>query len=301
MFDAYTESMIIIAFINSILALSLYLPSSAGQYSLAQGAFMGIGAYMSALFTSRFGLPFSIGLLFGGAIAAAVGVLCAFPALRIKGLYLLLLTIGFNEIVRVFFLNFNYTGGAEGFTGILPKTNIYNVSIALLILLWFFHRLKRSRIGRAMEAVRENETAAEALGVNLTYIKIVVYGWGAFIAAIAGGFYSHIALYIHSENFGVQKSLEILIFLVVGGTESCWGAIFGAIILTIIPEWIRILKEWRHVFYGIVIIILMIARPQGIIDKDLIEKLKYAVRYRFLKLGSSFIQKVTGYLALMKI
>jgi branched-chain amino acid transport system permease protein len=281
MFDAYTESVIILAIINSILALSLYLPSSAGQYSLAQGAFMGIGAYASAVFTAKFGLPFAAGLVLGGGIAAGVGILCAFPALKIKGMYLLLLTIGFNEIVRVFFLNFKYTGGTEGFIDIPLKTNIYNTLIAMLVLIFFFNRLGRSRIGRAMEAVRENEIAAETVGINLTYIKTLSYGMGAFIAGIAGGFYSHIALYIHSDNFGVIKSLEILIFLVVGGMNTYIGAIFGAIMLSLIPEWIRIFSAWRYVFYGGLIIIILIVRPQGIIDKDLIQKLKHNIRYLF--------------------
>lgn len=269
MIDAYTESILIFAGINIIMALSFYLPFSAGLLSLAQAGFMGIGAYTSAVLTTKFGVSFWPALLAGSVLATLLGILVGFPALRIKGIYLLLMTLGFSEIVRVFFLNFQYTGGASGLGGILPYTNLKNIYLVVALLGLFFHRLTNSRIGRAFEAVKEDEGAAEVMGVNLTHAKLLAFGTGAFIAGMGGSFYAHYALYIDSTNFGVLRSIEILIYVLVGGMETFWGSLFGGFILTFLPEWLRVIQEYRIIIYGGLLILMMIVRPKGILVKEM--------------------------------
>ena len=272
--SGYQESVLIFMGINIIMALSLYLPFSAGQISLAQAGFMAIGAYTSALLTKGYGVPFYPALALGGLMAAASGVLVGFPALRIKGIYLLLLTLAFGEVVRVFFLNFTPTGGASGMGGMELETNLFNLYGFIAILIFFFHRLGSSRMGRAFESMREDEVAAEATGVNIIQAKLIAFGVGAFIAGVGGGLYSHYTMYIDSEYFGFLLAVEFFVFVVFGGAQVYWGPIIGAVILSLIPETFRFLKDYRMIFFGGVIVVMMIARPQGLIDKKLLHSLK---------------------------
>src|SRR3954452_1149306 len=171
MLDPYIESILIFTGINIVLALSLYLPISAGLLSLGQGGFMAIGAYASAYLTTELHWPFAVALLSGGLAAGAVGFLVGVPSLRIKGVYLVILTMGFGEIVRVFFLNFEPTGAASGLGGISGHTTLPLLGAIVFLLLAGFWQLRRSRIGRAIAAVREDELAAEITGINLTRVK----------------------------------------------------------------------------------------------------------------------------------
>lgn len=268
--SGYIESILIFNGIHIIMALSLYLPFSAGQISLAQAGFMAIGAYASSMLTVNFGFPFYIALFLGGLLSAMTGVLVGFPALRIKGIYLLLLTLAFGEMVRVFFLNFELTGGASGMGGMDLKTNLFNVYTIVALLILFFHRLSGSRMGRAFESMREDEVAAEVTGINVVKAKLIAFGVGAFIAGLGGGLYAHYVMYIDSPKFGFLLAVEFFVFVVFGGMEIFWGSIVGATLLTLIPEVVRFLKDWRMIFYGLVIVVLMIVRPQGLIDKKLV-------------------------------
>jgi branched-chain amino acid transport system permease protein len=268
--SGYIESILIFNGIHIIMALSLYLPFSAGQISLAQAGFMAIGAYASSMLTVNFGFPFYIALFLGGLLSAMTGVLVGFPALRIKGIYLLLLTLAFGEMVRVFFLNFELTGGPSGMGGMDLKTNLFNVYTIVALLILFFHRLSGSRMGRAFESMREDEVAAEVTGINVVKAKLIAFGVGAFIGGLGGGLYAHYVMYIDSPRFGFLLAVEFFVFVVFGGMEIYWGSIVGATLLTLIPEVVRFLKDWRMIFYGLVIVVLMIVRPQGLIDKKLV-------------------------------
>ena len=270
MISPYTESVLIFAGINILLAMSWYVPHCAGLISMGQGGFMAIGAYVSAFLTLN-GTPF-YPALFAGAIASCiVSFIVGLPALRIKGLYLILLTIGFGEIVRIFFLNFEPTGAAEGLGGILPSTTLGNVYLAVIIVIFFINRISKSHLGRAMEAVLEDEDAAETLGVNLTSIKLLAFGIGGFLAGLGGGFYAHYALYIDSDNFGILRSVEILIYPIVGGVATIWGSALGALLLTSLTEILRIARDFRMEIYGSIIVLTMIFRPQGILTKHAVK------------------------------
>jgi len=270
LFSPYTESLLILAGINIILSLSFYFPQSAGMFSMAQGGFMAIGAFVSAGLTVKLGIPFYPALLIGALVAGVAGVIVGFPALRIKGVYLLLLTLGISEVIRIFFLNFKYTGGVGGLGGIQLHTNLWNVFLAVAILVYFFQRISSTRLGRALTAMGEDEEAAELMGINLTSTKLQVFGMGAAMAGLAGGFYAHFSLYITSDNFGVQKSIEILLPVLIGGIEVFWGPILGSLLVTFLPEWLRVIQPYRMIVFGFIVVIMMIMRPQGLMDRALI-------------------------------
>lgn len=310
MFDEYTQSILIFTGINIIAAFSFYLPFKTGQVSLGQAGFMAVGAYASGIMTVKFGMPFVPGLLVGGLVAGLIGVGVGFPALRIRGIYLLLLTLGFAEIVRVVILTWDYTGGAQGFQNIpyLEKAIVYIYAVVILLLI-FFARLERSSLGRAMASLHEDETAADVLGVNVVYTKLLAFGLGAGIAGLAGGFFAHYSTYVDSTTFNILVAVEILMFVVVGGGSTYWGPVLGAGFLTLFPEFLRNLRDrlelippswtdafpWNRVYdflydfldfenekrlivYGLILILMMILRPQGLLTRDTIRRLQFIQR-----------------------
>ena len=308
--DGYTQSVLVFAGINIIAAYSFFVPFKTGQVSLGQAGFMAVGAYSSAILTQKFGLPFLIALPFGGLLAGTIGVIVGFPALRIKGVYLLLLTLGFSEIVQVVVLSWDYTGGAQGMRNIPFNTRTLEYAIVLIvILIVFFARLERSSLGRAMDSIQQDETAAEVMGVDVVRIKLLAFGIGAMIAGLAGALYAHHTTYVDSTTFNVMLSVEILTFVVVGGGSTYWGPALGACVLTLLPEFLRALRDWleyvpanmtnffpmnriydflhnfldfenakRLIAYGVLLIIMMIIRPDGLITRDSLRRLSFARR-----------------------
>ena len=266
MISPYMESILIFGGINVLLAISWYVPHCAGLISIGQGGFMAIGAYVSAYLTLN-GIPFYVSLSIGAISSCAISIIVGLPALRIKGLYLILLTIGFGEIVRIFFLNFEPTGSAKGLGGMFPYTTLLNVYLTAAIVMFFVNLINNSHFGRAMEAVLEDEDAAETLGVNLTTTKLLAFSIGGFIAGLGGGFYAHYALYIDSDNFGILRSVEILTHPLVGGISSLWGGVLGALLLTSLTEALRVARDFRMEIYGGIIVVTMIFRPQGFLGK----------------------------------
>jgi branched-chain amino acid transport system permease protein len=278
MIDAYIESVLIFVGINAILAYSFFIPMKTNQISGGQGAFMAIGAYASAAMTVNFHVPFSVALIASSLIAGLVGVLVGFPALRIRGLYLVIMTLGFAEVVRVFFLTSDYFGAAYGFSGIQELTNLKNVYVVLAVLIFFLYRLEKSYLGRAFEAIKENDLAGETLGINVTKMKVISFGLGAVSAGLGGALYAHYALFIDSNNFGFHRSIEMVIFAIFGGINSLWGPVMGAAILTVVPEVLRFIQEWRMIFYGMLIVLLMTFRPEGLIAKHTLRDISNLMR-----------------------
>jgi branched-chain amino acid transport system permease protein len=298
--DGYTQSILIFTGINVIAAYSFFAPFKTGQVSIGQAGFMAVGAYASATLTQKYAIPFLIALPIGGLIAGVVGVVIGFPALRIKGIYLLLLTLGFSEIIQVVVLSWDYVGGAQGFRNIPfnPHTLDY-VIVVIVATIVFFGRLERSSLGRAMDSIHQDETAAEVMGIDVVRLKLLAFGVGALVAGLAGALYAHHATYIDSTTFNVMMSVEILTFVVVGGSSTYWGPAVGATVLTLLPELLRTLRDWlellpvewtsfspmnriydflygfldfenakRLIAYGIVLIVMMIVRPDGLLTRD---------------------------------
>ena len=259
-----------------------------GQLPLGHAGFMSIGGYACAIFIIRmmplFGLNaqsmtsgstpavilFVVGLLFGGICAALMGMVIGIPALRLRGDYLAIITLGFAEIIRVVLVNidsalgFKLTGGASGLTGIPAYTGYLNTAIVVSLAIFAIHTLMKSRHGRAILAIRDNEIAAEASGVNTTYYKTLAFVFSAFIAGIAGGLYAGCIGVMAPAKFGFMKSVEILVMVVLGGMGSMFGSVVSATVLTVLPEALRAFADYRMVVYAIVLILVMIFRPEGL-------------------------------------
>jgi len=270
----YLEDVLVQLGINVILALSLYFPLSAGQLSLGQGGFMAIGAYLASWLTATLGWPWPLAFAAAAAAAGLVGALVGLPALRVRGIYLVLLTMAFGEIVRVFFLNFGPTGAAQGFRGMpfvttLPLVAVLAVAVAILAA-----RTAASRMGRAFAAINRDELAAEVMGIDVTRAKLASFTVGAVVAGLAGALWAHYVQFIEPEEFGFARSVMPFTFVVVGGLQTFWGSLVGAAVLTLLPEWLRFLKEWRFALYGVAMLAVMIVRPQGLVDHRLVEAVR---------------------------
>ena len=233
--DGYTQSILIFTGINIVAAYSFFAPFKTGQVSIGQAGFMAVGAYASAVLTQKFsGAPFIIAVPVAGLIAGVVGVVIGFPALRIKGIYLLLLTLGFSEIIQVIVLSWDYVGGAQGYRNIpFNRRTLESVIAVVALLIFFFSRLERSSLGRAMDSIHQDETASEVMGIDVVQIKLFAFGIGATIAGIAGALYAHQLTYIDSTTFNIMMSVEILTFVVVGGASTYWGPVVGAVMLSL--------------------------------------------------------------------
>ncbi len=270
----YLEDVLIQLGINLILALSLYFPLSAGQLSLGQGGFMAIGAYAASWLTAAHAAPWPLAFAAAAAAAGVVGALVGLPALRVRGIYLVLMTMAFGEIVRVFFLNFEPTGAAQGFRGMPFVTTLPLVAGLALLVAVLAARTADSRVGRAFAAINRDELAAEVLGIDVTRAKLASFTVGAAIAGLAGALWAHYVQFIEPEEFGFARSVMPFTFVVVGGIETFWGAVVGAAALTLLPEWLRFLKEWRLALYGLVMLAVMVVRPQGLVDHRLVEAVR---------------------------
>lgn len=266
--SVYTEGMLIHMGINILLALSVYAPLMTDQLSVGNAGFMAIGAYMSAYLTVISGLPLLLALMIGASGASMIGILIGIPALRLKGLFLVMATLGFGEIVRTFFLNFEPTGGASGFRGPMG-TSLVAVYITVVVVIAVFWLLHRSRLGRSLDAVRDDEEVAGAMGMNVTALKVASFGLGAFVAGLAGGLHAHHMFYIESSEFNFVLSTMIVLYVILGGMEIFWGAVIGAIIFTILPEVFRFMAEWRMTVYGAILVLLMIVRPKGLVTRKM--------------------------------
>jgi len=265
----YGEFILINIGYNIILAVSLNLSAGyMGQLPLGHAGFMSVGAYTSALFTMSVGLPpnvaFPISLLLGFCVAAAFGVVIGLPALRLRGDYLTIVTLGFGEIIRVIILNLGFTGGAFGLRGIPRYTTVTWIYISVLITLFVMNTIIKSRHGRAIISIREDEIAAEASGIPTTYYKVLAFAVSAGFAGMAGGLYAHILRILDPAIFGFMRSAEILVVVVLGGLGSNFGSAVSAAGLTVLPELLRDFAQYRMVIYSLLLIIVMIFKPSGL-------------------------------------
>lgn len=264
-----------------VLAVSLNLVNGhTGQFSLGHAGFMAIGAYLSSAITLRF-VPslasaespvlsqhtiFFGALLFGGLVAAAAGFLIGLPSLRLKGDYLALITLGFGEIIRVIFQNTPALGGAIGLSGMAPLTNIAWTYGTVAVTVFTVSCLINSTYGRGFLAVRDNEIAASAAGLNPTRYKVVAFTLAAFFAGIAGGLFAHLKLAIDPRGFDFFRSVEIVVMVILGGMGNTLGVILAAVLLTLLPEILRPVAEYRMILYAALLIGLMLIRPQGLFN-----------------------------------
>ena len=254
-----------------IMAVSLNLTTGfLGQLALGHAGFMAIGADTAALITKNLtsvdlAISFPLGLIAGGLMAAVFGIIIGVPALRLKGDYLAIITLGFGEIIRVIFNNLPFTGGAMGLIGIKRVTDFNYVYIIVVLVVCCLFTLGRSRHGRAILSIRENEVAAESTGIPTTYYKVFAFTLAAFFAGIAGGLYAHKMGTLSPATFDFNKSIDYLVMVVLGGMGSITGSILAATVLTLLPELLRFLADWRMLIYSLILVLMMLFRPKGLL------------------------------------
>jgi len=270
--DRYFQGIIMLICINIILAVSLNLcVGFLGEIALGHAGFMAVGAYAAALFVKNVNMAnearFIISLIIGGLVASVFGLLVGIPALRLRGDYLAIITLGFGEIIRVIIENVKFTGGAMGLRSIPKLATMNNVFIITVLVIIIMYTIIRSRHGRAIMAVRDNYIAAESIGISSTYYKVLAFSISAFFAGVAGGIYAQYIGILGAKNFGFMKSIEILVTVVLGGMGSFTGSILSAIILTILPEALREFNDYRMLIYSLALIIMMIFKPSGLLGR----------------------------------
>jgi branched-chain amino acid transport system permease protein len=252
--------------VNAMLALSIYLTLSCGLLSLGNAAFMGIGAYAASLITMQTGWPFPVALLAAGTFPAVVALIIGIPTLRLSGVYLAMATLGFGEVVRVIILNMEITGGPMGLNGIPQKTEFWHILLLLGATLFLLGRIRRSRIGRAFESIKEDEIAARLMGIDVSGYKLLAFTLGAAIAGVAGGLNAHYTFTIGPGNYAFENAVDILTMAVFGGTSSLIGPTLGATILTLMPEVLRQFKDFRLAANGLILVLVILYLPKGIWD-----------------------------------
>lgn len=267
--DSYILLNVILIGINIILAVSLNLITGfTGQFSLGHAGFMAVGAYTSAVMTSKLNYPFAVSILIAALFAAATGLIIGIPTLRLKGDYLAIATLGFSEIVRIILLNFEYVGGASGLNDIPQYTTWRWVFFGVVGTIILIKNFINSYAGRACIAIREDEIAAESMGINTTLYKVLAFVVGAFFAGIAGALYANYFYFIKPSNFGFMKSIDILVIVVFGGMGSIAGSVAGAIALSIISLFLQNIPELRMVIYSVILFLIMVYRPEGLLGKN---------------------------------
>ncbi len=275
--------------INVILAVSLNLVNGyTGQFSLGHAGFMAVGAYGSSWMSLNYGHLLGshpaaantaclLALLGGGLAAALAGLMVGVPSLRLKGDYLAIVTLGFNEIIKGVIQNAEPLGAQRGLGGMIQYTNLFWTFGMAALTVYVVVNLVNSTYGRGFLAVRDDEIAAEAMGINTTKYKVLAFVMGAFFAGIAGGLYAHFKQFIHPEGFNFLRSVDIVVMVILGGMGNTAGVCFAAALLTILPEFLRSvskyqwLPEWlqhvaenRMILYSLLLILLMLTRPQGL-------------------------------------
>jgi len=289
---AYYYQIVILVGINIILAVSLNLINGfTGQFSIGHAGFYAVGAYTSASVVYYGGPWFRAAtaflpqlaqdavLLLLGILAAAVaagiaGLAVGIPSLRLRGDYLAIVTLGFGEIIRVLILNIDTIGGSRGFSGIPQLSNFFWVYLAVVVTIVSIHNLVNSSYGRAFISIRDDEIAAEAMGVDTTRIKVLSFVISSMFAGIAGSLFGHFTMYLHPNSFLFITSFYVIIMIVVGGLGSIEGAVLGAILITVVLEVFREFGAFRLVNFSILLVLIMLYRPQGLLGTWTLAKRK---------------------------
>ena len=253
-------------------ALSVYVILATNQLSLGNAGFMSIGGYVASFFTVELHWPLTPALVVAALLACVIGVIVGFPALRLKGIYLAVATLGFGEMVRSFFLVFSPLGGSGGYRG-MPHITVGYIWAWVIAALIVVSVLEHSRLWLDMRAIHDDEAAAALVGVDTTLTKVGAFGCGAAVAAIAGGLFAHHYVYIEPANFGFERSIEFVLAVIFGGSTIGIGSMIGAAFLVLLPEWLRVVADWRLAAFGTMLILILLVRRQGILDRPLLARL----------------------------
>jgi branched-chain amino acid transport system permease protein len=293
---SYFLNVLVFIGINTLLAVALnLLLGYAGQISLGHAAFFGLGAYVSGILTTRFPVDPWLALVIAALCAALLAFVIGFPILKLKGHYLAMATLGFGIIIYIIFNEtVDWTGGPSGLSGIPnlqlgplifdnDRNNYYLVWIITLGVMLLSINLSQSRIGRALRAINDSEVAARVMGVNARILKVQIFTVSALVSAIAGSLYAHTMTFISPTSFGFNFSVELLTMIIIGGLGSMYGSFLGAAILTMLPEFLRVFRDFDIVIYGLMLILITMFMPKGLIGglealfKIIIDKIKGGV------------------------
>jgi branched-chain amino acid transport system permease protein len=267
--NSYAQFVLVTVGINIILSTSLNLVNGyMGEFSVGHAGFMSLGAYASAVFTTKW-MPdtpwvFFPSILFGGMVAAAIGFLLAVLSFKTRGDYLAIITLAFLMIVKSAFENIPYVGGPRGLLGIDKYTTLVWTFFWVVVTLWVMRNLAYSKFGRAVVAIREDEIAANAMGVRTREAKILAFAVSSFFGGVAGGLFAHQIQFINPSSFDIIKSTEILVMVYLGGVGSLAGSILGAVVFTFLAQALQPLGTWRMVIMALILVFLMLFRPRGI-------------------------------------
>ncbi|HEV2440808.1 MAG TPA: branched-chain amino acid ABC transporter permease [bacterium] len=279
LYAAYS-TLVLFAGVAALLALSIYVTLMAGQLSLGNAALATIGGYTAAILTKTYHTALWPALLAGAALATVVAAVIGIPCLRLRGIYLAIATLAFGEVVRVAALNLTITGGALGLVGIAPLVSFPHVYGALAAAAFFFYRLERSRTGRAFAAIREDEAAAQAMGIRVMTYKVLAFSIAGFLAGLAGGLAVHFTYLINPTQASFGEAVTILTYAIFGGTGSFAGPILGGMALTVLPEALRFLKEYRLLLDGAILVLVTTYLPNGVLDPVFAGRLGPLLRWR---------------------
>jgi branched-chain amino acid transport system permease protein len=280
------QSLVAFIGVNGLLALSVYATLSCGQLSLANAGFMALGAYAGALLTQRADAPFALCLLASAVLPALVAVPLGLPVLRLRGVFLAIATIGFGEMVRLFFVNWEYTNGALGLVAVPQRAGPLLVFACLAAALFLLGRLRGSRVGYALESIRQDEPAARTMGVDTTRYKLAMLVLGAALAGLAGGLEAHFTFMVAPSGYGFTRVVDMLVYAVVGGATTFYGPVVGAAFLTVLPEALREVSGWvgvqpgplRLFVNGLVLLLVILFLPDGLVSVP--ERLRARARAR---------------------
>lgn len=261
------ENVIALVLLNSILGIAAYLMLIVNRFSLATGGLMAVGAYVSVLATTNLGWPFALTLLLAGVVAAVVALLLGLPVLRIEGDYFALATLAFTEIVRIIALNWEtVTGGALGIVGIPTETQTWHLALAVIVLAAAIYAIRRSWIGRVIDAIRLDEMPAQAIGIDAARVRLILFVVSGAICGVAGGLAGHLNFFIGPSDFGMTRSVDAVVYAVLGGLNSIFGPIAGALVYTVLPEALRFSAQAREIVLSLVIILAVLFMPRGLVS-----------------------------------
>jgi branched-chain amino acid transport system permease protein len=269
--SGYWESILVILCLNVILAYAAFLPLAAGQVNLGIAGFMAIGAYVSAYLSETFGFPAIAAICIGALTAGLLAFFVAFPILRARAIYLALATLALGECVRGLLINLSITGGAAGY----PVTTyvglpVIAVAAVLAFVLVFF--LFHTRFGLCVVAVEDDERVADLLGVNVRMTRVWAFAIGGFLAGMGGGLYGHHFSFIEGQYFTVMLSVYVVLYVLLGGAKSIYGPLAGAVFFTLLPELLRVGKEWRYALFAVMVLVIMAVRPEGLMAGNIFKK-----------------------------
>jgi len=270
--SGYLSGLIGILGINIIFAYSIYVTAATGQLNLGGAGFQAIGAYSCAVLSEMFGLSIPFLLLLSTIIGATVGFLVAFPILRTRGVYMVLATFAFAEIVAGVILNSDSLGGPTGLVlSDYIETDVIIWSTIGVVVFCFY--LMSTRIGRAMRAVHDDEAVADLLGVNRRAVQVGAFAIGGALAGLSGGLYALYFGFVEAQYFNAFLSIFVLLYVLIGGTQTAWGALIGASFFTLVPELLRMGDDWRFFIFGVIIVVMMIWRPEGMVTRQAIDRI----------------------------